>query len=89
MTDQLSSRALFARYLFATVCLAAIIVFHDYRTESVIHESLEELTDEVRMMDRQWCEAINRMHKVKGYTVMDCRTGHVRLVPVAASVDEE
>lgn len=73
---------LLAGYIFAAACLTAILIGASHRNTSDITDAIGELQAEVQGMDRQWCEAINRMHRVRGIVVLDCERSKIKVEPV-------
>lgn len=59
-------------YLFAVVCLGIMFYFQSARTQDEVLLALDR-------MDRNLCNAINRMHTLRGLSVMDCDAGKVRI----------
>jgi len=59
-------------YIFAVVCLGTMFYFQSARTQDEVMLALDR-------MDRNLCNSINRMHTLRGLSVMDCEQGKVRI----------
>jgi hypothetical protein len=66
-------------YLFAASCLTALIVFQDQQANSGVTDAIVELEIAVRGLDREFCETINEMHRIRGFEVLDCSKGAVKV----------
>lgn len=74
-------KQMWIRYLFAAGCIVALIAFYDREGDRAVESAVKSLEIEVENLDTEFCETINQMHRMRGFEVMDCEQGRVKLIP--------
>jgi len=67
------------RYGLIATILTGVIIIDEQQSQSAIESAILELELVVKGLDEAFCERINAMHEVRGFEVLDCKTGTVRL----------
>jgi hypothetical protein len=81
-------RRLQNRYFLVATLLTVVIVATIILTDNVsehddaVSAAVKSLEFEVKNLDKEFCETINQMHTMRGFSVMNCEENRVILTPV-------
>lgn len=76
------------RYVFAAICIVVLIAFYDREGDRAVTAAVKSLEIEVENLDQEFCETINQMHRLRGFEVMDCEEGRVKLIPTDGEAEQ-
>lgn len=76
-------------YLFAMACFAAIIMTENYRRDNEVTDRLKNIRADVKELDRNFCETINNIYRVRGFELIDCDDSQVIVIPKNQKIENE